>query len=51
MEWHEGRLADVYTFRNGKAIQFRAFADDGRLSNGLESKPQMELTHDVLRSL
>lgn len=27
MEWHEGRLADVYTFRNGKAIQMRAFAD------------------------
>ncbi len=27
MEWHEGRLADVYTFRHGKAIQMRAFAD------------------------
>lgn len=27
MEWHEGRLADVYTFRNGKATQMRAFAD------------------------
>ncbi len=26
-EWHEARLADVYTFRNGKAIQMRAFAD------------------------
>jgi uncharacterized protein len=26
-EWHEGRLADVYTFRDGKAIQMRAFAD------------------------
>lgn len=26
-EWREGRLADVYTFRNGKAIQFRTFAD------------------------
>ena len=26
-EWIEGRLADVYTFRNGKAIQMRAFAD------------------------
>jgi hypothetical protein len=26
-EWHERRLADVYTFRNGKAIQMRAFAD------------------------
>ena len=27
MEWVEARLADVYTFRNGKAIQMRAFAD------------------------
>jgi hypothetical protein len=27
MEWREGRLAHVYTFRNGKAIQMRAFAD------------------------
>lgn len=26
-EWREGHLADVYTFRNGKAIQFRTFAD------------------------
>jgi ketosteroid isomerase-like protein len=26
-EWHEVRLADVYTVRNGKAIQMRAFAD------------------------
>ena len=26
-EWREGRIADVYTFRNGKAIQMRAFAD------------------------
>ncbi len=26
-EWREGRTADVYTFRNGKAIQFRTFAD------------------------
>jgi hypothetical protein len=25
--WREGRMADVYTFRNGKAIQLRAFAD------------------------
>ena len=27
MERHEGRLADVYTFRYGKAIQMREFAD------------------------
>jgi uncharacterized protein len=26
-EWREGRIADVYTFRNGNAIQFRTFAD------------------------
>jgi len=26
-QWHETRLADVFTFRNGKAIQMRAFAD------------------------
>jgi ketosteroid isomerase-like protein len=27
MEWREGRLADVYTFRNGKAIQMRSFPE------------------------
>ena len=26
-QWNELRLADVFTFRNGKAIQMRAFAD------------------------
>lgn len=26
-EWQDVRLADVYTFRNGKAIQMHAFAD------------------------
>ena len=26
-EWQETRLADVFTFRNGKAIHMRAFAD------------------------
>lgn len=26
-EWREGALADVFTFRNGKVIQFRTFAD------------------------
>ena len=26
-EWLEGRQADVYTFRDGKAIQMRLFAD------------------------
>jgi uncharacterized protein len=27
VEWNEGRLADVYTFRNGKAVHMRSFAD------------------------
>ncbi len=27
-EWREGRIADVFTFRNGKAIQFRTFAEE-----------------------
>jgi hypothetical protein len=26
-EWQDVRLADVYTFRNGKAIQMRAFSE------------------------
>lgn len=26
-EWIDGRFADVYTFRNGKAIQFRTFGE------------------------
>jgi len=25
--WQDVRLADVFTFRNGKAVQMRAFAD------------------------
>lgn len=28
-EWREGRLADVYTFRDGKATQARIFLDRG----------------------
>ena len=27
-EWIDGRIGDVFTFRNGKAIQFRTFADE-----------------------
>jgi ketosteroid isomerase-like protein len=34
IEWREGHLADVYTLRNGKAVQMRSFAD--RHSNGRE---------------
>jgi ketosteroid isomerase-like protein len=26
-EWREGRVADVYTFRNGKAVHMRHFPD------------------------
>jgi ketosteroid isomerase-like protein len=26
-DWTEGRLADVFTFRDGKAIQWRSFAE------------------------
>ncbi len=28
IEWREGRTGDVYTFRNGKIIQFRTFFDE-----------------------
>ena len=27
VEWNEGRLGDVFTFRNGKVIHFRSFPD------------------------
>jgi uncharacterized protein len=27
-DWREGRTVDVFTFRNGKAIQFRTFTDE-----------------------
>ncbi|MGN6626449.1 MAG: nuclear transport factor 2 family protein [Tepidisphaeraceae bacterium] len=27
-EWREGRIADVFTFRDGKAIEFRTFGDE-----------------------
>ena len=27
-EWREGRVTDVYTFRNAKVIQFHTFADE-----------------------
>ena len=27
-EWREGDVVDVFTFRNGKAVQFRTFADE-----------------------
>jgi ketosteroid isomerase-like protein len=27
-EWREGRVVDVFTFRNGKAIEFHSFVDE-----------------------
>lgn len=27
-DWREGRTTDVYTFRDGKAVQFRTFAEE-----------------------
>jgi ketosteroid isomerase-like protein len=27
-QWREGRVADVYTFRNGKVVEFRTFGDE-----------------------
>jgi ketosteroid isomerase-like protein len=27
-QWREGRIVDVYTFRNGKVIEFRTFGDE-----------------------
>ena len=38
-EWREGRIADVYTFRNGKAIEFRTFADEGQALEWARVKP------------
>ena len=27
-QWREGRTVDVYTFRNGKVVEFRTFTDE-----------------------
>lgn len=27
-QWREGRTVDIFTFRNGKAVQFRTFVDE-----------------------
>jgi ketosteroid isomerase-like protein len=39
-EWREGRTVDVYTFRNGKAIEFRTFAsqDEGLRWAGVKAR-------------
>ena len=38
-EWREGRIADAFTFRNGKAIQFRTFADERQALEWAGVKP------------
>lgn len=37
-EWREGRVVDVYTFRNGKAVQFRTFTDEGQAAEWVGGK-------------
>lgn len=39
-EWVDAHIAKVYTFRNGKAIQFRTFADE---REGVEEKKRSPL--------
>jgi ketosteroid isomerase-like protein len=41
-EWRDVSLADVYTIRNGKAIQMRAFADrqEALRCIGVEDQPR-----------
>jgi ketosteroid isomerase-like protein len=38
-EWVEGRLADVFTFRNGKAIQMRTFDNQQKALEWAGAKP------------
>ncbi len=38
-EWREGRTADVYTFRNGKVVQFRTFFDERQALEWVGMKP------------
>ncbi len=35
-EWREGRTVDVFTFRNGKAIEFRTFGDEAQALEWVE---------------
>ena len=66
MEWREGSIADVYTFRNGKAIQMRHFPDRqqalewafARTTGSLTTKPKRDrktrgasAKHSALRSV
>ena len=36
-EWREGRVGDVFTFRNGKAIQYCSFIDERRAIEWVEA--------------
>ncbi|CAN5403902.1 nuclear transport factor 2 family protein [soil metagenome] len=36
-EWREGRTGDVFTFRNGKAVEFHSFADGRRANEWVEA--------------
>jgi uncharacterized protein len=38
-EWQDVKLADVYTIRDGRAVQMRAFADRQQALNWARSKP------------
>jgi ketosteroid isomerase-like protein len=37
-EWHDVKLADVYTIRDGRAVEMRAFADRQQALNWARSK-------------
>ena len=41
-EWREGDLADVYTFRNGKAIHMRSFPDRQKALEWAGAKPPID---------
>jgi ketosteroid isomerase-like protein len=38
-QWNDVRLADIYTIRNGKAIQMRAFADREQAMRWAQTTP------------
>lgn len=48
--WQEIKLADVFTFRNGKVVQMRAFADRKEAFAGLAPLTQTnKAAHRTLR--
>jgi ketosteroid isomerase-like protein len=48
-QWRQGRVADGYAFRNGKAIEFHTFSDErqARQWAGIEPRMQPETPSDV----